>query len=249
MVEVRTRRKALTVSNFASQDQVEAVGADFRPDLLLNVRARTRAAVYDIAAQIVPGMTEPEARALAAAVLRDRGLRKGWHKILVRFGPNTTKNFEDPSDPGVILGADDIFFVDIGPIYQGCEGDAGVTFFVGDDPEMIKAVTDVRAIWDATRRRWLDDGLTGRALYEYAAATSEARGWTLDLELTGHRLSEFPHSAHFDGTLDGTDFRPTDLRWILEIQIRHPRRNFGAFHEDLLIEDDEVQSARPSGGD
>ena len=236
------------MSDSANRSQFEAVGDEFRPDLLLEVRDRTRAAVCDIAVQIVPRMTEPEARALAVDVLRDRGLRKGWHKILVRFGPNTTKNFEDPSEPGVILGADDIFFVDIGPIYQGCEGDAGDTFFVGEDPEMIKAVTDVRAIWDATRRRWLDDGLTGTALYEYAAAISAALGWRLDLELTGHRLSEFPHSAHFDGTLDGTDFRPADLRWILEIQIRHPHRNFGAFYEDLLIEDDELQSARPSGG-
>lgn len=27
---------------------------------------------------------------------------------------------------------------------------------------------------------------------------------------------------------------PTANRWILEIQIRHPSRNFGAFYEDLL---------------
>jgi methionyl aminopeptidase len=38
------------------------------------------------------------------------------------------------------------------------------------------------------------------------------------------------------------DFRPSALRWMLEIQIRHPKRNFGAFFEDLLVEDDRLQA-------
>ena len=29
---------------------------------------------------------------------------------------------------------------------------------------------------------------------------------------------------------------------MLEIQIRHPEREFGAFFEDLLLEDDELQA-------
>ncbi len=88
-------------------------------------------------------MSEEEARHTASDVLAVRGLRKGWHQVLVRFGPNTTLNFDDPSHPDVVLGDDDIFFVDIGPIHGGCEGDAGDTFAVGDDPDMIRAVTDV----------------------------------------------------------------------------------------------------------
>jgi methionyl aminopeptidase len=187
-------------------------------------------------------MPEDTGRTLAATVLRDAGLRKGWHKILVRFGQNTIKNFEDPSTPGVVLGDDDIFFLDIGPIYEGCEGDAGDTFAVGDDPEMAKAAGDVKSIWNATRQCWLADGLTGMALYRFAEETAQELGWQLNLELTGHRLSEFPHDAHYDGTLDTVDFRPSDLRWMLEIQIRHPRRDFGAFFEDLLLEDDLLQA-------
>ena len=187
-------------------------------------------------------MSEDTGRTLAATVLRDAGLRKGWHKILVRFGQNTTKNFEDPSTPGVVLGNDDIFFLDIGPIYEGCEGDAGDTFVVGDDREMTKAAEDVKSIWTMTRHRWLHDGLTGMALYQFAEETAQQLGWQLNLELTGHRLSEFPHDAHYDGTLDRVDFRPSDLRWMLEIQIRHPNRDFGAFFEDLLLEDDRLQA-------
>ena len=71
-------------------------------------------------------------------------------------------------------------------------------------------------------------------------------------------MSDSANRSQFEAV--GDEFRPdlllevrdrtraADLRWILEIQIRHPHRNFGAFYEDLLIEDDELQSARPSGG-
>ena len=36
-------------------------------------------------------------------------------------------------------------------------------------------------------------------------------------------------------------FRPSSGLWVLEIQIRHPSREFGAFFEDLLLVDDEQQ--------
>ena len=226
----------------SNRERLEATAEDVLPVQILDVRTKTRAALREIAGRITPGMSEDSGRTLASTVLGDAGLRKGWHKILVRFGQNTTKNFEDPSTPGVALGENDIFFIDIGPIYQGCEGDAGDTFVVGGDPVMAKAAEDVRSIWTATRRRWLDDGLTGIALYQFAAETAQQLGWQLNLELTGHRLSEFPHDAHYDGTLDTVDFRPSDLRWMLEIQIRHPKRDFGAFFEDLLLEDDHLQA-------
>ena len=62
-------------------------------------------------------------------------------------------------------------------------------------------------------------------------------------ELTaGTVLSEFPHDAHYDGTLADVGFRPSDSLWVLEIQIRHPEREFGAFFEDLLLEDDGLQA-------
>ena len=225
-----------------SRGKLEGIAEAVLPVQILDVRTRTRDALREIAAGITSGMSEETGQTLAATVLRDAGLRKGWHKILVRFGQNTTKNFEDPSTPGVVLGDDDIFFLDVGPIYEGCEGDAGDTFVVGDDPEMTKAAEDVKSIWAATRHRWLHDGLTGMALYQFAEETAQQLGWQLNLELTGHRLSEFPHDAHYDGTLDRVDFRPSDLRWMLEIQIRHPTRDFGVFFEDLLIEDDRLQA-------
>ena len=224
------------------QEVLEATGLDFDEQKLLSVRVRTRHALWKIAEHISPGMTEEQGRVEAVRILRDARLRKGWHKVLLRFGRNTTKNFDSPSDPGVVLGPDDIFFIDIGPIFDGCEGDAGDTIAVGDDPDMARAAADVKVLWQQVRARWLADGLTGKKLYAYAVEAAHDMGWELNLELTGHRLSEFPHDAHYDGTLSDVGFRPTDGRWVLEIQIRHPEREFGAFFEDLLLEDDELQS-------
>jgi methionyl aminopeptidase len=226
----------------SEQQVLEATGEDFSQPKLLSVRVRTRQALWKIAEHISPGMTEEEGRSEAVRILRDARLRKGWHKVLVRFGTNTTKNFDDPSEPGVVLGSDDIFFLDIGPIFDGCEGDAGETVAVGGDPDMIRAARDVKVLWQQVRGRWRADGLTGRGLYAFATQAAHDMGWELNLELTGHRLSEFPHDAHYDGTLSDVGFRPSEARWVLEMQIRHPEREFGAFFEDLLLEDDELQS-------
>jgi methionyl aminopeptidase len=182
------------------------------------------------------GMVEEDARAMARDVLSDQGMRKGWHHIIVRFGPNTTKDFMEPSDKGIVLGSDDIFFVDIGPVYGEQEGDGGDTFVFGSDPDHHRAKADVKVIWDDVRDRWFREGLTGRDLYDYAEKKSAEKGWRLNRDLSGHRLSEFPHSVHYDGAMAAVDFRPSPLLWVLEIAIIHPERKFGAFYEDLLLE-------------
>jgi hypothetical protein len=143
----------------------------------------------------------------------------------------------EPSDKGVILGDDDIFFVDIGPIYDGYEGDAGDTFVFGTDPDHHRAKRDARAIWDQIRDVWFNESMTGKALYARAESAAADLGWKLNLDLSGHRLSDFPHSAHYDGPLAEVAFRPSPQLWVLEIAIIHPERGFGAFYEDLLLED------------
>jgi methionyl aminopeptidase len=217
--------------------ELEATGAKFSVDLLMDVRARTRKAVHEIARQVEVGMVEEDAKAMARATLTGLGMRRGWHHIIVRFGPNTTKDFMEKSEKGVILQPDDIFFVDIGPIYGDTEGDAGDTFVVGNNPEHHRAKQDVRAIWDQVRDKWFTDGTTGRELYDYAIETAGALGWRLNLDLSGHRLSDFPHSAHYDGPLAEVEFRPNPNLWVLEIAIINPTGEFGAFYEDLLLED------------
>jgi len=218
-------------------DSIEATGDHFSLEELMYVRARTRRAVHMIADKVEVGMAEEEAKDAARSILTSLGMRRGWHHIIVRCGANTTKDFMARSEPGVVLQENDIFFVDIGPIFQNCEGDGGDTFVFGDNPDHHRAKRDVRTIWDDVRRVWFDEGITGQELYHYAEKKTEECGWKLNLDLSGHRLSDYPHSAHYDGALADVGFRPHPNLWVLEIAIAHPDGGFGAFYEDLLLED------------
>ena len=69
-----------------------------------------------------------------------------------------------------------------------------------------------------------------------AVVESESRGWQLNLDMSGHRLADFPHAALHKGVLAEAPFSPSPGLWMLEIQIRHPVRPFSAFYEDLLLD-------------
>lgn len=216
---------------------IEGTGANFDLDALMGVRARTRKAVHMIAEQLKPGLSEEKAKRIARQTLASLEMRRGWHHIIVRCGPNTTKDFMQRSEPGVVLQEDDIFFIDIGPVYGDYEGDAGDTFVFGDNPMHHKAKHDVRTIWDTVRDRWFTDRINGTELYDFATKTTEALGWKLNMDLSGHRLSDYPHSVHYNGPLAEVNFTPKPNLWVLEIAIAHPDGTFGAFYEDLLLED------------
>jgi methionyl aminopeptidase len=108
---------------------------------------------------------------------------------------------------------------------------------VGSNPDHHRAKEEVKIIWDMVRDKWFSEGLTGHELYDFAIETTKGFGWRLNLDLSGHRLSDYPHSAHYDGSLADVEFRPNPNLWVLEIAIVDPDRHFGAFYEDLLLED------------
>jgi methionyl aminopeptidase len=220
-------------------EMLEKTGTNFSNEALMDARKNTKEAISLIARSIKPGMLEEDARQMAKETLERLGSHKGWHKILIRFGPNTIKNFEDPSERGVKLANGDLFFVDIGPVWGDTEGDGGETFVVGDnpDPDMKRCAEDVKKIFHVVRNQWLESGMTGKELYDFAFKTAADLGWVLNMELTGHRLSEFPHSAYYDGTLAAVSIRPSANLWVLEVQVRHPTKPIGGFFEDLLLED------------
>jgi len=224
----------MTITDVTS---IEGTGTGFDLDGFMAVRARTRRAVHLIADQLTPGLSEEQAKEIARTTLSALEMRRGWHHIIVRCGSNTTKDFMERSEPGVVLGENDIFFVDIGLVYGDFEGDAGDTFVFGDDQRHLKAQRDVREIWEIVRAKWLAERVTGVELYEFAIETTERFGWKLNMDLSGHRLSDYPHSAHYDGPLAEVGFAPSPNLWVLEIAIASPDKSFGAFYEDLLLED------------
>lgn len=212
----------------------QAVGEKFSPDAMEYARVMTWKAVQQIAACVEPGMRESEANARAKAVLQVLGMERIWHPVIVRIGENTLHTFRERSVDDPVLGSNDIFFVDLGVVWDQHEGDAGATFATGDDPEMIRCAEDVETIHAEVAEHWRSTGCSGIALYDYAAARAEAYGWRLNVDIKGHRVSDFPHAIYKAGDLGEFTAAPAAGLWILEIQIAHPTRPFGAFYEDLL---------------
>lgn len=217
----------------SSLDTRENVGSDFSENQLRAAQVRAWEVIDEVAAQIRPGMTEKEALAILKEAYSDS--EKIWHPPQIRFGQNTTKAFGQPGEPNVVLQENDLYFLDIGPVYHGYESDVGRTIVVGNDPEMKRLADDAKVVFDLVRDHWKETGKSGLALYEFAQQKASDRGWKLSLEgASGHRISDFPHAVHFRGKLRTFDKTPTANRWILEIHLFHPTKQLGAFFEDIL---------------
>lgn len=219
------------------QAELEANGPAFTKEEMLSMRGKVRGIIHQIAANCKPGMVEEDAVEMAKDLLAANDMLRGWHDTFVRFGANTLKTFGAPSDPGVVLKENDIFLIDIGPVWEEWEGDGGDTFTVGHDANMERCAADARKLFHTVRHKWESTGITGKELYEFAAAEAINMGWELNMDLSGHRLSDFPHEAIYAGPLADVEFKPSPLLWILEIHIRHPTAGYGAFFEDMLLDD------------
>ena len=220
-----------------SMNESERVGSAFTEDGMLAARHLTRAAIQQIAGAVRPGMVEEDAVEHAKGVLAHLGLHATWHPVRVRFGTNTIKAMKQPSTPGVVLKENDIFFVDIAPRHEAWEGDGGASFVVGHDLDLERCARNSEELFHEVRAAWRRHGWTGARLYEYADQRARKMGWELNFDLPGHRLSDFPHAAIHTGSLAQAAFPPSPMRWVLEIHLRDPGRQFGAFFEDLLLED------------
>lgn len=217
-----------------SNPRQEAVGERFDPALMQHARERSWAALQGIRARMRPGISEDEAKAMALEVFRELGMERLWHPVIIRIGPNTTKTYRERSEPGVRLGENDLYFIDLGLVFAGHEGDVGDTFVIGHAPQQQACAEAARQLFHLVADAWRTRGLSGEALYAFAEQQAEAMGWRLNHEIKGHRVSDFPHAVHKAGDLGELGERPSSGLWILEIQIAHPTEPYGAFYEDLL---------------
>jgi len=214
---------------------IECTTADFSVDKMLETRAKAQQAVSRIAEQVTVGMLEEDANAMVVATLQEMGATGVFHRPYIRFGSNTTKTFGADSDPGIRLGDDDIFFIDVGPVWGEYEGDAGDTFVTGNNPELQRCAVDARKIYEAVEKKWRSEQATGVELYSFADQMAKELGWALNFDLGGHRLGDYSSAENYEGPLSEIAFHPSPNIWMVEIHIRHPELPFGAFYEDLLI--------------
>jgi len=196
---------------------------------------------------IRPGVGErhvtDEIRDLAAEIL---GVTRHWHKRIVHGGENTLATARD-NPPDRVIAADDIVFVDLGPLFEEWEADFGRTFVLGDDPRKLALRNDLPKVWEAARAHFESTpDITGAQLFDHVVELSRAAGWEFGGAIAGHLVGEFPHEKIRGHEIDSYVAPGSDLpmrrldsqgrqcHWILEVHLVEPGRQFGGFQEELL---------------
>ena len=220
-----------------------------RVERLLDAQAKAAELFAEVEARavIAPGKSEravsDEVRDLAGELL---GVRRYWHKRVIRSGPNTLHPYRD-NPPDRVIEPDDIVFADFGPLFEEWEADFGRTFVLGDDPVKHRLRADLPAIFAAGRAHFeATPEITGEQLYAYVVQLAQDAGWEFGGPHSGHLVGEFPHekvdgddiesyiapgSSHSMRRLDRAGQR---CHWILEIHLVDRERRIGGFHEELL---------------
>src|ERR1700733_11599540 len=196
---------------------------------------------------VVPGVGErqlsDQIRDLAGELF---GTRRFWHKRVVRAGVNTMEPY-DENPPDRVLEADDILFLDFGPIFAEWEADFGRTYVLGDDPAKHRLAHDWPRIWESGRAYFAEHpDVTGAELFSHVSGLIADAGWGHATEHAGHLVGEFPHERINGDELESyiapantepmrrVDAAGHDCHWILEVHLVDRQRGFGGFFEQLL---------------
>lgn len=223
---------------------------------LLDAQAKAEALFAEAHARalIQPGIAETtisdSLRDLANELF---GVRRYWHKRLVRSGPNTLAPYEG-NPPDRAIDDDDILILDVGPIFQGWEADIGRTIVFGNDATKLRLQADVDRIWAIGRKHFhASPDITGSEMYEFMVGLIRGSGYRHDLGFAGHLVGEFPHEALNFPDVSATpqelacyiapenhlpmrrlDAQGRQCHWILEVWAEHEANGYAGFTEQLL---------------
>jgi Xaa-Pro dipeptidase len=174
------------------------------------------------------------------------GISAYWHKRIVRAGRNTLAPY-DENPPDLMVGEDDIVFLDLGPVFEEWEADFGRTFVLGSDPNKLKLRDDIGKAFADGKKYFQDHpDVTGAELYAYAKELATQYGWEFGGAIAGHLIGQFPHEripndkvtlyCHPDNPrrMRDLDANGRDRHWILEIHFVDRALQIGGFYEELL---------------
>jgi Xaa-Pro aminopeptidase len=196
---------------------------------------------------IRPGVLESELSRQIHAIAQGRfGLKRHWHRRVVRSGPNSVLTYyDDPPDRAI--AEDDTVYVDLGPVFESWEADYARTYVLGTDPDKHRLVANIEAAFSEGKAHFeRTPDLTAGALYDYVVGLAGRYGWEFGASSAGHLVGHFPHETspgeskrfsirHGNGvSLREPDTRGMPRHWILEIHFVDRQRNFGGFFEQLL---------------
>jgi Xaa-Pro aminopeptidase len=197
---------------------------------------------------IVPGISEKEINTkIYELAFEMYGIKKYWHKRIVRAGKNTLLPYRE-NPPDLKIQNDDILFLDFGPVFEEWEADFGRTYIIGKDETKIKLKSDAQLAW-LEGKKYYDynkDSLTGAELYAYTKSLATKYGWEYGNEHAGHLIGNFPHEdiqgeeienyIHPMNTkrMSETDKNGIERYWIYEIHFIDRKNEIGAFFEQML---------------
>jgi Xaa-Pro dipeptidase len=170
------------------------------------------------------------------------GIQKYWHKRIVRAGLNTIHPY-DENPPNLLIDADDIVFLDLGPIFEGWEADLGRSYCLGKNPDKMRIIQDAEDCWFELRSFLQNTpNATGAVAYKKAQDLADEKGWVFGGEIAGHLIGEFPHQSispekvenYFHPLNNNPIFHP-EIHWIIEIHLIDSSRTFGAFYEQVAF--------------
>lgn len=196
---------------------------------------------------IRPGVLESElSEEIHGVAVRHYGVRRHWHRRIVRSGPNTLLTYHD-DPPDRRLTEDDTVYLDFGPVFGEWEADFGRTYVLGGDVRKHKLVADMEAAFRAGKQLYADTpDITAGTLYDFVSTLAVRDGWEFGAPSAGHLVGHFPHE-HAPGQpqrfsirhgnpvrIREPDARGARRHWILEIHFVDRVHAFGGFMEELL---------------
>ncbi|WP_446745197.1 M24 family metallopeptidase [Silvibacterium acidisoli] len=220
-----------------------------RVDELLQAQAKAERLFREVEARglIRPGITESRLNQEIYDLAKELfGISTYWHKRIVRAGSNTLLPYAE-NPPDRTIGAEDILFLDLGPVFEAYEADFGRTFVTGSDPARLKMRDDVAKAFEDGKRYFKEHPeLTSSEFFAYAASLAGRYGWEWGGPIAGHLIGQFPHERIADDKvslyihprsnlkLRSTDEKGQQRHWILEIHFIDREQQIGGFFEELL---------------
>lgn len=219
-------------------------------DALIQAEAKAEKLFHAVESQglISPGLTERDVSDKVYELAFELfGIRKYWHKRIVRAGENTLLPYKHNPE-NLVIQEDDIVFLDFGPVFDEWEADYGRTYVIGNNPQKQKLKTDLEPVFKrASDFYFQQDGqITGSQFYHHICQLSVEHGWVYGGPYAGHLVGQFPHEKvlgddvlhyiHPDNhtLMSNTDQFGNPRHWILEIHLVDQEKRFGGFFEQLL---------------
>ena len=194
------------------------------------------------------GKTEKQLNEAVFALAHELlGIKKFWHKRIVRAGKNTLLPYHD-NPPDLTIQDDDILFFDFGPIFEEWEADLGKTYVIGNDERKLKLKRDVERAWHEGKAYYdkHKETLTGADFYQYTAELAKKYGWHYGNIHCGHLIGKFPHEKivgedeinyihpNNHKKMSAPDQNGHERFWIYEIHLIDRELEIGGFFEQLL---------------